>query len=169
MSGDLDAMKLDFMKMDGRLRVNLTHVVAAVGGRIKEATKVHDFKNRTTATEASIPDPVVKEAGLGATAEIVVTDPNALRMNAGTPAHDIFPRGIAQSIQGRGKRGGHGADAGRAKGQVLRFEMGGTTVFARRVRHPGTPAYGWLDKAADAGEAAIDALVEAAIDAALGE
>lgn len=166
---DLDPMKADFMQMDTELRRQLTFAVTIVAQDIKDATKVHGFQNKTSRTEGAVPDPVVKETGLGAEAEILVTDANALRMNNGTPAHAIYPRGIAQSIHGSGKRGGHGADAGRAKGQVLRFEAGGGVVFARSVQHPGTPAYGWLEKAAEAGEGHIDSLVEAAIDAALGK
>lgn len=165
---DLDQMKLDFMKMDTELRRNLTFAVVGIAQTAKTASKSHGFQSRTNHTEDAVPDPVLKEGGLGAVAEIVVTDLNALRMNFGTPAHDIFPRGIAQSAFGGGKRGGHGASAGRAKGKVLRFEAGGGVVFARHVRHPGTPAYGWLDQAADAADAVVDKFVNDAIDAALG-
>lgn len=161
---DIDQLRADLMTLDTELRHRLTFAVVKVAGDIKDATRRHEWKNQSTNTENSVPDPVVKETMMGAEASITVTDPNALRLQYGTKPHVIMPRGglAASAAVKSNSFGGQKANA-----SVLRFEVGGTPVFARSVQHPGTPAYGWLDKAADEGEAAIDAAVESAIDDAL--
>lgn len=163
---DIDQMRAEMLAIDREIRRQMTFAVTVIAGDIKAATRNHEFKNRTSNTEKSIPDPVVRETTNGAEASIVVTDVNALRMNFGTPAHEIYPRASLQAAaQVRSHKKG---ETQRAQAGVLRFEMEGGVRFARHVHHPGTPAYGWLDKAVDAVEPEIDAIVLAAIDEALG-
>jgi hypothetical protein len=62
----------------------------------------------------------------------------AKMVHDGTAAHWIRPRAARQ---GKPKRGG-----GR-KPTYLRFEVGGSVVYAREVWHPGTRARPFLDRA----------------------
>lgn len=43
--------------------------------------------------------------------------------------------------------------------RVLRFEVGGDTVFARRVNHPGTKATHWISRAVEAAKPALRVLM----------
>jgi hypothetical protein len=73
----------------------------------------------------------------------------------GTKAHDIWPKAghgsmgplrSGQSRRATGK-GPHEHIVGR--GLMLRFKIGGRVVFARMVKHPGTPAMAFMHPAAD--------------------
>jgi hypothetical protein len=167
MSDDLEQLRADLLALDTELRRGLTFAVVAVAQEVKVAAKTHEFQNKTGATEGAVPDPVLKETMKGAEATILVTDANALRMQFGTRAHEIFPRGGLQAAAA--VKSHKVGETQRASGGVLRFEVGGEARFARYVRHPGTRAYDWLGKAADAAEEKIDALVQTAIDAALSK
>lgn len=66
----------------------------------------------------------IRPTGTGFSATITYTAPQATFTEEGTSPHVIVPR--------------------RAK--VLAFQVGGRTVFARRVNHPGTKAQHWFSK-----------------------
>ncbi len=55
-------------------------------------------------------------------------------MNDGTKAHEIRPR----------------------KAKRLRFQVGGQTVFAKGVQHPGTRPDGFFDRGAEAADKALE-------------
>lgn len=65
--------------------------------------------------------------------EVYSTDEIAYYLERGTRAHTIEPR----------------------TKKALRFNYGGRTVFARRVRHPGTRAYRWMASSGERAEGAI--------------
>ncbi|HEX9994494.1 MAG TPA: hypothetical protein VGB14_16310 [Acidimicrobiales bacterium] len=90
-----------------------------VGGDDMEAELRTAAPYDTGATQAAT---IVEVAGLTATARAATEQ--AGFTNDGTRPHRIVPRNA----------------------KVLAFDVGGVTVFARYVDHPGTPATGWFDK-----------------------
>lgn len=70
----------------------------------------------------------------------------ALAVLEGTEAHDIVP----------------------VHARALRFQVDGQWVFARRVRHPGTEANPFIDRAVGRTESRLDDLVDQALEAVGG-
>jgi hypothetical protein len=70
----------------------------------------------------------------------------ALAVQEGTQPHDIIPQ----------------------QAKALRFEIGGQVIFAKRVRHPGTPANPYIDRAIDRTSRRLDEFVDRAVSAVLG-
>ena len=95
----------------------------------------------------------------GAWGYLINKAPYARIIEYGSKAHDIYPKAGFQMIgptrNGQTRRatgrGPHEHIVGR--GLALRFRVGGRIVFARMVKHPGTPALAFMRPAADyAGE-----------------
>lgn len=148
-------------------------LVKGLQGAVERATDIgldaihvnHRWANKTGATSESINGSTVDTEN-GAVGTITAGS-NAVRLNEGTPAHKIYPRvgrgTIGPLPVGQKRKGQFGSVAG-----VLAFTIGGRTIFAKYVNHPGTPPDPFLDQGADQAEAALDRLVDAAVDRAFG-
>lgn len=134
-----DAERFDAQVVKG-LQGATTHAIT-VG--TMAARNEHDWKDRTRATRESM-EPVVEDASNGATASLKL-EGNAVRLADGTDAHVI-----------------------EAHGKALRFQMGGSTMFRRRVNHPGTKPDAYLDNAADKTGEDLFAAWEANMDGLFG-
>jgi hypothetical protein len=125
----------------------------------------HRWTARTGKTAQDI-NGTVAELDNGA-AGTIIAGGNAARLASGTPAHMIYPRVARGTIgplpKGQKRKGQYGAVAG-----VLVFQIGGRKIFAKYVNHPGTQPDPYLDQGAEQAEAALDRLVDAAVDRALG-
>lgn len=81
----------------------------------------------------------------------------AANVEDGTSAHVILPRDFSTApprsrVTGRRSP----ADPGAGRGTALRFQVGGKTVFARKVKHPGTKSMPFMMPAAKHAEAVIE-------------
>lgn len=137
MMADLEAMH---RRVDGALSAVVRE---ATDRGYKAALGKHRWQNRTGATQAALKH-AIHTTGDGMEGEVSVNSENAIRLNDGTPAHRIT-----------------------AHGRALKFEIGGKTLFRPYVNHPGTAPDPYLDNAADEVDAALDGLVEAALDQAM--
>jgi len=100
-------------------------------GTVRDLTPVATGKTRD-GWEAE----VVEQAGGDTVFRLTHPDEKAInRLNYGTRPHVILPKNK----------------------QALRFFVGGKEVFARSVKHPGTPGLGFLDRA----RAQLDSSLEA--------
>lgn len=130
---------------------------------VTKARNEHGWRDRTYTTRDSI-DGGVRDTGKGSSGYIKAGR-IAMMLNDGTRPHRIMPKlgarfvGPAQEGQGRRSRGG-----GR---NFLKFQVGGQTVFAREVRHPGTRPYRFLEDAQDYAGEEIDRAVGAMLDGLL--
>lgn len=148
-------------------------VVKGLQGAVRGATDIgldaihvnHRWTARTGRTAQDINGDVV-DTNEGAVGTITAVG-NAARLASGTPAHMIYPRVARGTIgplpKGQKRKGQYGATAG-----VLVFQIGGRKIFAKYVNHPGTQPDPYLDQGAEQAEAALDRLVDAAVDRALG-
>lgn len=144
----------------GALQRAVTHTVTVT---TQKARSEHRWQDRTGGTRASI-EGEVSDTGNGAKGTIGAGE-NAARLNAGTPPHVIE----AHERKAAGGRDASGRfQKGTTRPGALRFQVGGQTVFARRVNHPGTSPDPFLDAAADAAGEELALAVEHAIDEALG-
>lgn len=154
-----DARLFDAKVIAGLQRA-VGHVITTT---VAKARSEHEWKDRTFRTRDSIAGRV-SDSSKGATGYIK-SGANAMRLNDGTRPHRIMPRlgarfiGPAQEGQGRRSRG-----RGRS---FLKFEVGGRTVFAREVRHPGTKAYRFLEGAQDYAGEEIERVVDELLDGLL--
>lgn len=171
-----DAEEFDRELVNGLQRA-VGHAVTV--GTMKARTE-HAWHDQTYATRDSIRGEV-RDTKKGAVGKFGPADTkggeNAVRLATGTPPHVIRPKAAAGFVgpllpgQGRRSRGRNTAgqfSGGQGAARALAFQMGGTTVFARSVNHPGTKPDPYLDKAAAAAGEALEQGVEAAIDKALG-
>jgi hypothetical protein len=110
----------------------------AVQEGAQEARTTHQYKDRTGALTASIEGNVLVSTPGAALGEIRARKRYASFVEEGTPPHEIRPR----------------------SGQALRFNVGGRTVFARSVNHPGTKADGFMGRAYQKAERVIEARVD---------
>ena len=121
------------------------------------------WQDQTGKTRESIRGEV-RDSARGA-AGTVRAGTNATRLNEGTPPHKIRPK-MGAGVEGPLQQGQSRRPRGRGR-QFLRFEVGGRTVFALEVNHPGTQPDPFLDAAADAAGEELDRGVERAMDEAL--
>jgi len=131
----------------------------------QKARNEHGWQDRTGTTRESIQGRVRDKSAKGAVGTIIAGT-NAARMNDGTAPHIIRPK-MGARVEGPLKEGQSRRSRGRGR-HVLAFTIGGRTVFAHEVHHPGTKADHFLDRAADAAGEALEQGVETAIDKALG-
>lgn len=108
---------------------------AAEAGR--DEAKRGQFKDQTGTLRGRID----AKALSGGEWEIVAPTPYALFVEVGTRPHPIYPK----------------------RASVLRFYLGGRTVFARSVQHPGTRAYAFMGHAYEIAERVLYARAEAAV------
>lgn len=95
----------------------LLNAVGGPGERMlrRKAERVRDLAKQYAAGHGSIPEGVIVGPYRDGAIEVISTNPNTLFVHNGTPPHIIRPR----------------------RASVLRFQVGGRTVFARVVNHPG--------------------------------
>lgn len=165
MADDISLISRHWMEIETEIRNGLPGCVSvATRYGWNHARSVHRWESRTGATVASI------EMALTGNTGIIHAGENATRLNDGTPAHDIWPKEgggfIGPLPQGQSRRGR--GDVGTHR-RALRFEVGGNTVFARMVHHPGTTADPFLDEAADETERVLDMEVDKLLDRVLGK
>ena len=97
----------------------------------------------------------------GAWGYLLNTTPYARHVEFGTKAHDIWPKaghGLIGPVRAGQSRRATGAGPHEhivGRGIALRFRVGGRIVFARMVRHPGTPALPFMYPAAEYARAVI--------------
>lgn len=140
-----DAVEFD-RKLHAIAQQAVAHTVTVI---TKKARAEHAWKDRTFATRDSIAGAFYVK-GNGAEGE-VTAGLNAVRLNYGTKPHPIWPKvgfNTKKKLkQGQSRRKEDDIGTHRV---ALRFTMGGKTVFARMVNHPGTTGDHFLDAAADA-------------------
>ena len=116
---------------------------AAVEGEIA-AKASGNFRDRTGRLRANIVAYFLKNDGKSVTWELLSPEPYSRYVEGGTRAHRIYPKAAhgligpvrdGQTRRATGK-GPHEHIVGR--GIALRFQVGGVTVFAPYVDHPGT-------------------------------
>jgi hypothetical protein len=135
---------------------------------VKKARGEHAWQDRTYATRDSLCGEV-RTTSRGGTGTFGPADTkageNAVRLATGTRPHEIRPK-LGGSFQGPA-RPGQGRSR-RAEGRkFLAFQVGGQTVFARKVNHPGTRPDPYLDAAAEAAGEELFSAVEQMLDALL--
>lgn len=91
---------------------------AAVEGA-EEARRVGQYQDRTGALRSGIVARFLSNTGRSVTWEILSPAPYSMYVEAGTSPHIIRARNA----------------------RALRFQVGGRTVFAKQVSHPGTRPY----------------------------
>lgn len=121
---------------------------------------------RTGALQASIKGEVRAELLLGGSRAIVrATGPDAIRARLvalGTRPHEVVP-------SGRSARQRRGVSHGSGRARAIRFSAGGDVVYAARIRHPGTRAVPFFERAAAASRGPVIAAANRRIDEALGD
>lgn len=143
LSLDLDSLRSSIRAESGRLVSETVRAVEAAGVAGKATARVM-APHRSYELRDSIDAHVGTVSAMGAEGEIVATADHASMVVEGTKPHIIEPR----------------------RKRMLRFEGVSGTVFARRVRHPGTaPNPEWWKRAEEAAERVLDARCEAAVDA----
>lgn len=102
--------------------------LAQLATRVQEAAKANIKRGDPPREDSHLQDTVVKRFirdKAGPAVWVGSEHPRALMYHEGTRPHVILPRNA----------------------KVLAFDVGGTTVFAAKVNHPGTPATKWLARA----------------------
>lgn len=159
-----DAAAFDAVVIVG-LRRAVDHAVT-IG--VKKARSEHVWQDRTRATRDALRGEVraIQRGGSGNWGPVdTKAGENAVRLATGTRPHEIRPK-LGADVQGPVRPGQSRArGAGR---RFLAFPVGGQTVFARKVNHPGTSADPYLDLAAHATGEELFMAVEAALDEAFG-
>lgn len=109
-----------------------------------EARTTHKYKDQSGALTASINGRVLVSTPGAALGEIRASKGYASEVENGTPPHVIVPK--------------------RAK--ALRFNIGGRTVFATKVNHPGTQPRPFMAQAYQKAERVLQARIEQGIERA---
>jgi HK97 gp10 family phage protein len=91
----------------------------------QEARDTHQYKDRSGALTASIDSKLLVSGADVAMGEMTAKAPYASYVEGGTEPHVILPK----------------------NGQFLKFTIGGRTVFARKVNHPGTKPHPFMGPA----------------------
>ena len=91
----------------------------------RKAERVAALARVYAAPHGSIATGIIVGPVVDKSIKVVSTHPATIWVNSGTRPHEIKPR----------RRGG-----------VLRFEIGGTVVYARRVMHPGNRASRFMER-----------------------
>jgi hypothetical protein len=109
-----------------------------------EARSTHKYQDRTGGLTASISGRVLVSTPGAALGEIRATKEYASYVEGGTAPHVIEPR----------------------RAGALRFQIGGRTVFATKVNHPGTQPKPFMAQAHLKAERVLQARIEAGIERA---
>lgn len=91
----------------------------------QEARDTHQYKDRSGNLTASIDSKLLVSVPDAAMGEMTAKAPYASHVEGGTEPHVILPK----------------------NGQFLKFNIGGRTVFARKVNHPGTKPHPFMGQA----------------------
>ena len=130
---------------------------------VTKARGEHRWRDRTYGTRESI-DGSVSDASKGA-AGYIKAGKIAAMLNDGTRPHEIRPK-VGAGFRGPVREGQGRRSRGRAR-KFLKFQVGGQTVFARKVNHPGTRPDPFLEAAQDYAGEEIDRAVGAMLDGLL--
>lgn len=134
----------DAAAFDRAVIVGLSVAVTGTINRAKLRARLqHGWRDRTYATRESI-DGDAQPTGDGASGYLQA-GANAVRLNEGTPPHEIRAR----------------------RKKFLRFVQGGAVRFARSVNHPGTRPDPYLEAAQEFAGTEIDRAVGALLDGLL--
>jgi len=162
---DIEQAVTEGAALDREIVAGLQRVVGhTVTTTTAKARSEHRWQDRTGATRESIVGQV-RDTGKGATGQVNVGE-NAARLATGTPPHVIRPKLGAREegplLEGQTRQSRR--HVGRT---FLRFQVGGQTVFARSVNHPGTKPDPYLDQAAEAAGEDLFAATEQMLDGLL--
>jgi hypothetical protein len=141
---DISQLVPDAQAFDRAVVAGLHVAVDATIKRTKLRARLqHIWKDRTYATRETIDgDAAATSAG---SVGVLAAGANAIRLNNGTPPHEIRAR----------------------RKKFLRFQQGGVTRFAKSVQHPGTRPDPYLEAAQDFAGEEIDRAVGAMLDGLL--
>lgn len=103
----------------------------------KKADQVAAVARVNSAGHGSIPSTIDPGPVVGKSVKVTSGHRASLWVHNGTRPHVIRPRGGRRRVAG----------SARSSGQVLRFEVGGQVVYARKVNHPGYVGDKYLWKA----------------------
>jgi hypothetical protein len=109
-----------------------------------EARSTHKYKDQTGALTASISGRVLVSTPGAALGEMRASKGYASHVEGGTDPHVIEPK----------------------RGKALKFTIGGRTVFATRVNHPGTRPHPFMAQAYHKAERVLRASAEKGIERA---
>ncbi len=109
----------------------LQRLLSRVGGPgdrllTRKAERVAALARQYSASNGSISQGIVVGPVVDKSIKVISTNPNTVFVNNGTPRHMIRPR----------RRGG-----------FLKFNVGGRTVYAREVDHPGFRGTHFMERA----------------------
>lgn len=127
--------------------------IAAAREGLKHAKARRRYKDRTGALTSKAYAARVLGGASEGSAVIVWPLPYAAIVDGGTRPHDIYPKkgaGFKGPVRPGQGRKGRGSSSG-----LLVFQIGGRTIFARHVRHPGTTAYAFAGDAYIKAEAVL--------------
>lgn len=143
-SGLVDAVELAERALEANVRAAL---VASAVGVANQARTSHEYKDRTRTLTNSIHSGRLSGSWTSGTLTVtVIADAgHAAPIEYGSRPHEIRPR----------------------RRKYLRFVVGGRTVFAKRVHHPGTRPYEFLAKALEVQMAAFEGRIGSAIEHSL--
>lgn len=115
----------------------LQRLLSAVGGPgerllLRKAERVAALARVYAAGHGSIPEGIVVGPVEGKSVKVISTNPHTILVHNGSPRHPIRPR--------------HPAVPGK-RGPYLKFKIGGRTIYAREVDHPGYKGDPFLTKA----------------------
>lgn len=157
---ELEVALEDAEALDAKIVGGLQRVVGhAVTTSTAKARSEHRWQDRTGATRNSIVGQVT-DTGKGAEGHVDVGE-NAARLATGTAPH-VITAGERKVSGGRDAAGRF--LKGSTRPGMLRFQVGGQTVFARSVNHPGTRPDPYLDQAAEAAGEDLFAATEQMLD-----
>lgn len=91
----------------------------------QEARDTHQYKDRSGALTASIDSRLLASGADVAMGEMTAKAPYASHVEGGTVPHVILPK----------------------NGRYLKFNIGGRTIFATKVNHPGTKPFPFMGQA----------------------
>lgn len=124
---------------------------AAVEGA--EEARHGKFKDKSGRLRSEITAYFLRSGQRSVTWEILSPMPYSRYIEEGTRPHRIYPK-AAYGTMGPLRRGQSWRATGAGphehivgRGQALRFMVGGVTIFAAYVDHPGTPAFGYMGAA----------------------
>ncbi len=107
----------------------------------QEARDTHQYKDRSGTLTASIDSKLLVSGPDVAMGEMTAKAPYASHVEGGTEPHVILPK----------------------NGTFLRFVVGGRTVFARKVNHPGTKPHPFMGQAYLKAERVLYARLESGV------
>lgn len=169
---EIDTTELEsaWVEACGVLAEGVNHgVERGVEEGAEQARSSHPYQDHSGALTGSIRGRLergaVRAAGGEAVGVIEAGAKHASFVEAGTDAHDIYPKagqGAAGPLpKGQGRRDKKDIGTHRV---ALRWQTGGVTHFASMVHHPGSAAMPFMGPAAQKAERVIEVAVELAAE-----